>query len=266
MTEELKPCAHCGWSAYVVNVSDSHGPDQYQVTCLGCGISTCSYADKTKAIYRWNTRATPPEQPTEQQPVAFMYETVHGEGAYFTKTRNETLSWNAHPNGEWIETPLYALLPKANRVTLATVAAYESGVEDGKRQAISSPPASDDALVEEMARKLYYEMNTPDFLKNNTWEDRLDETRRFYLRLAQALLPILHRERMAGAEAETYASWQQKRGMLADKVDWAINEYNEFMKDDAYDSQRVLDRIIAGLRETQLVLNPAAVVKEAGRG
>ena len=59
-------------------------------------------------------------------------------------------------------------------------------------------------------------------------------------------------------ESDTYAAWQQKRGMLADKVDWAINEYDEFMKDDAFDSQRVLDRIVGGLRETRTAFNEGA--------
>ena len=58
-------------------------------------------------------------------------------------------------------------------------------------------------------------------------------------------------------ESRSYVEWQQKRGMLADKVDWAINEYDEFMKDDAYDAQAVLDRIIAGLRST-------AALRQAG--
>lgn len=49
--------------------------------------------------------------------------------------------------------------------------------------------------------------------------------------------------------AETYAEWQQKRGLAIDTIAWAINEYDEFMKDDAYDAQRVLDRIAAKLRE-----------------
>lgn len=53
------------------------------------------------------------------------------------------------------------------------------------------------------------------------------------------------------AEADAYTAWQQKRGMLADKVDWAIDEYDQFMLDDAYDAQRVLDRIIEGLRRTR---------------
>lgn len=55
---------------------------------------------------------------------------------------------------------------------------------------------------------------------------------------------------------DTYAAFQQRRGMLADKVDWAIEEYHQFMMDDAYDAQRVLDRIIDGLRETRAALNP----------
>ena len=41
------------------------------------------------------------------EPVAWMYRTVHGEGAYFSETRNTTLAANAPPDGEWIETPLY---------------------------------------------------------------------------------------------------------------------------------------------------------------
>ena len=54
----------------------------------------------------------------------------------------------------------------------------------------------------------------------------------------------------------SYASWQQRRGMLADTVDWAILEYDQFMLDDAYDSQRVLDRIVERLRNTRAALNP----------
>jgi len=66
-------------------------------------------------------------------------------------------------------------------------------------------------------------------------------------------------------EGDSYAAWQQKRGMLADKVDWAILEYDEYMKDDAYDAQRVLDRIIKGLRTLRdslaiTALDPAQIV------
>lgn len=52
-------------------------------------------------------------------------------------------------------------------------------------------------------------------------------------------------------QPETYADWQQKRGLLADKVDWAINEYDEYMLDDDYEAQPVLDRIIKGLRQAR---------------
>lgn len=58
-----------------------------------------------------------------------------------------------------------------------------------------------------------------------------------------------------GNEQDSYAAWQQKRGMLADKVDWAIGEYDGFMLDDAYDAQRVLDHIIDGLRTTRAALS-----------
>lgn len=62
-----------------------------------------------------------------------------------------------------------------------------------------------------------------------------------------------HRLAALSARPESYAEWQQKRGMLSDAVDWAILEYDEFMKDDAYDAQRVLDRIIAKLRDRAMI-------------
>lgn len=49
--------------------------------------------------------------------------------------------------------------------------------------------------------------------------------------------------------------YQQRRGMLADAVDWAIIEYDGYMMDDEYDAQKVLDRIINRLREVRDMLN-----------
>lgn len=61
--------------------------------------------------------------------------------------------------------------------------------------------------------------------------------------------------RAGGEKAERYAEWQQKRGMAMDTLDWAILEYDEYMKDDVYDAQAVLDRIIARLRERRDMLS-----------
>lgn len=68
-----------------------------------------------------------------------------------------------------------------------------------------------------------------------------------------AVLPTTDKERVL--REQTYAEWQQWRGMLASKVDWAIAEYDGFMLDDAYDAQRVLDHIIDGLRTTRAALS-----------
>lgn len=54
--------------------------------------------------------------------------------------------------------------------------------------------------------------------------------------------------------ATSSIDFHQRRGMLSDTVDWAVLEYDEFMKDDAYDAQAVLDRIIARLREVNAAL------------
>jgi len=71
--------------------------------------------------------------------------------------------------------------------------------------------------------------------------------------MALATPPAIPSEKQVEA-SDSYAAWQQKRGILADRVDWAILEYDEFMKDDAFDAQRVLDRIIDKLRETRAAL------------
>lgn len=49
--------------------------------------------------------------------------------------------------------------------------------------------------------------------------------------------------------------YQQRRGMLADTVDWAILEYDDYMKEDRYDAQAVLDKIISRLREIRDILD-----------
>lgn len=46
----------------------------------------------------------------------------------------------------------------------------------------------------------------------------------------------------------TYADFQQRRGRLPDLIEEALSIYDEFMKDDAYDAQRPLDKIAETLR------------------
>lgn len=50
-------------------------------------------------------------------------------------------------------------------------------------------------------------------------------------------------------QPESYAAWQQKRGRAADLIDWAVNEYDEWMLDDHYDARSILDGIIGRFRE-----------------
>ena len=55
--------------------------------------------------------------------------------------------------------------------------------------------------------------------------------------------------------ASSSIDYQQRRGMLLDTFDWAILEYDEYMRDDAYDAQAVLDKIIARLRDVRSMLD-----------
>lgn len=49
-------------------------------------------------------------------------------------------------------------------------------------------------------------------------------------------------------EPASSIEFHQMRGRAADLIDWAINEYDGFMMDDDYDSQRLLDRIAERFR------------------
>lgn len=53
------------------------------------------------------------------------------------------------------------------------------------------------------------------------------------------------------AHKETYAQFQQRRGRLPDLIEEAIGIYDGFMKDDDYDSQRCLDRVVERLRSAR---------------
>ena len=52
MTDELKPCPFCGWSATV----RSYGKEAWYVICCGCNIRKGIYPTREKAIEKWNER------------------------------------------------------------------------------------------------------------------------------------------------------------------------------------------------------------------
>ena len=47
------------------------------------------------------------------------------------------------------------------------------------------------------------------------------------------------------SEPANCADFQQRRGMALDVIDEALSTYREFMLDDDFDAQAVLDRIMA---------------------
>jgi len=58
MTDELKPCTHCGNAEIKpMHVCNSNKP-LYRVKCYKCGMQT-HLDDKDKVIAAWNTRHTP---------------------------------------------------------------------------------------------------------------------------------------------------------------------------------------------------------------
>ena len=53
MTDKLKPCPFCGWTATV----RSYGAEAWYVICDGCNVRKGLYPSREKAIYLWNKRA-----------------------------------------------------------------------------------------------------------------------------------------------------------------------------------------------------------------
>lgn len=68
------------------------------------------------------------------------------------------------------------------------------------------------------------------------------------------------------AKAETYAEWQQKRGMAMDTIDWAIAEYDGFMLDDDYSPYGFLDRLFTRLKDKRAALSASEPAPLSGEG
>ena len=57
MSNELKPCAHCGGEAECSQWFTAYVSGKYATSCESCGILTAFYDTKAEAIQAWNARA-----------------------------------------------------------------------------------------------------------------------------------------------------------------------------------------------------------------
>ena len=69
----------------------------------------------------------------------------------------------------------------------------------------------------------------------------------------------------AGQEVRSSAEFHQRRGMMADAILAALHEYDEWMKDDDYNAQGCLDRVVAQLHRVRDVAALSSV-EPAGNG
>jgi hypothetical protein len=98
----------------------------------------------------------------------------------------------------------------------------------------------------DMTRDLIQEAKGAEGPNGGFVTDHLDAAEGWLDKIETALsLPHPEQVRMK----ETYAEWQQKRGRAADLIDWAVQEFDEWMGDDDYDTRGCLDRIIERLRQ-----------------
>ncbi|WP_420140183.1 hypothetical protein [Sphingomonas sp.] len=81
--------------------------------------------------------------------------------------------------------------------------------------------------------------------------DRLDELIAAILFEVEDSLSIAALQFPTPTEAASSAAFQQRRGRLPDLIEGAIEIYDGFMKDDDYDTQRCLDRVIAKLKSAR---------------
>lgn len=117
-------------------------------------------------------------------------------------------------------------------------------------------------LARECAAKTFDDRarNFPNWSKTERhYANAIRQGERDYYDEVQSALAAINALAPRLEKAESYAEWQQRRGFLPDTVDWAILEYDEFMKDDAYDAQAVLDRIIKRLREVREILGQSRI-------
>lgn len=63
MTEELKPCAHCGHPAEMWEDCDDSGIPFYNIGCSNCTIGTDWLYHRDDCIKAWNSRHDPVELP-----------------------------------------------------------------------------------------------------------------------------------------------------------------------------------------------------------
>lgn len=59
MSEELKPCKHCGGEARVIECPQS---DRVFIECCKCGIRTRSMLSRERVVADWNRSVTPENQ------------------------------------------------------------------------------------------------------------------------------------------------------------------------------------------------------------
>lgn len=67
------------------------------------------------------------------------------------------------------------------------------------------------------------------------------------LRIADAIETLLAAQSVRDEGVVTYAEFQQRRGRLPDLIEEAIGIFDDWMKDDDYDTRGCLDRVIAKL-------------------
>ena len=65
MADELEPCPFCGASIAISAAYRDFEIDWWQVSCRTCGAQAEEFPVRDEAIAAWNTRATPPAEPTD---------------------------------------------------------------------------------------------------------------------------------------------------------------------------------------------------------
>lgn len=232
MQSELLNCPFC-WTTLPPKVERRTRVGSY-VVCVACCGQGPANGTAAEAIAAWNTRATPPEQPTEQAKI-ITYDEMH-----------ETAVSLSYPSIlEALEHLSELIAPSATND-----GRYGRIHTDGSRSG-GQPPAMDQGLAAAINRTIERCRKLPDHAGRPAWDEVLKEE----------LAAAIHQAQIAAAKAMQEA--------CAKPIQELADDMAHGPKPGFEDRRQFIQGRETGNRDALYIigsLDPATIVKEAGHG
>ena len=99
MADKLKPCPFCGADASSEFFSNDGGG--WSIFCDECHANSVTTPSKAEAIAAWNTRATPPAEPTDVMIVAWQPIETAPKDEFILLYEDGMMRCGMRENGQW---------------------------------------------------------------------------------------------------------------------------------------------------------------------